>query len=202
MIDVDLVLAAGGLGLFSSLHCALMCGPLAGAGCSTRKDTVGYVAGRATTYVFAGALLGSLGLAHGPLLEMQTVASFAAAAFVVVYGLSYFFKRERLVKLPTRALPKRGVGLGLVTGILPCGLLFAAWALAASTGHPVRGALVMLVFSLVTLPALLAPAAVRPVFSRYARRLPPAVIGVAWCLLGAWLALRPFLVEGPHAGCH
>ena len=44
--------------------------------------------------------------------------------------------------------------IGLLTGVMPCGALSAMWLCAMSSGSAARGALVMLVFSLGTVPLL------------------------------------------------
>lgn len=44
--------------------------------------------------------------------------------------------------------------LGLLNGLLPCGLVYFFAITAASTGSPLWGALVMMIFGLSTLPAL------------------------------------------------
>ena len=44
--------------------------------------------------------------------------------------------------------------IGLLNGLLPCGLVFAALAGAASTGSFLSGALFMFVFGLGTIPAM------------------------------------------------
>ena len=48
----------------------------------------------------------------------------------------------------------RGVGLGMVLGFLPCGLLYAAIGAAAATSDPVAAAMSMAVFTLGTFPML------------------------------------------------
>ena len=48
----------------------------------------------------------------------------------------------------------RGVGLGMVLGFLPCGLLYAAIGAAASTSDPLAAAMSMAVFTLGTFPML------------------------------------------------
>lgn len=50
----------------------------------------------------------------------------------------------------------RGYALGVVLGFIPCGLLYAALAVAAATGDPVAGAFGMMAFCLGTLPNLFA----------------------------------------------
>jgi sulfite exporter TauE/SafE len=49
----------------------------------------------------------------------------------------------------------RGYGLGMLLGLIPCGLIFAALMAVSATGDAISGALGMLVFGLGTVPALL-----------------------------------------------
>jgi sulfite exporter TauE/SafE len=48
----------------------------------------------------------------------------------------------------------RGVGLGMVLGFLPCGLLYAAIGAAAATSNPLAAAMSMAAFTLGTFPVL------------------------------------------------
>ena len=45
--------------------------------------------------------------------------------------------------------------LGFLWGLLPCGLIYSALALAVVSGNPLQAALVMLAFGAGTLPAML-----------------------------------------------
>jgi sulfite exporter TauE/SafE len=51
--------------------------------------------------------------------------------------------------------PAAPFGLGLANGLLPCGPIYAMSLLAATSGNPLKGASLMLVFGLGTLPAML-----------------------------------------------
>lgn len=53
-----------------------------------------------------------------------------------------------------RRFAGRPLIIGLLTGVMPCGALSAMWLCAMSSGSAARGALVMLVFSLGTVPLL------------------------------------------------
>jgi hypothetical protein len=135
-----------------------------------------------------------------------------AAAYRGIRLLRGKEKGERLVQLGARPsrpsmasllgqlLPKRGLGLGLATGILPCGMLLPAWALAAGTASAPAGAAVMVVFSLATLPGLLVPLAGRRLLQRVLSKLPAQAHGLAWCALALWMAVRPLLVAS--GACH
>ena len=57
--------------------------------------------------------------------------------------------------LPVTSFP-RALGLGLLWGWLPCGLVYSVLLLAATSERAADGSLVMLAFGLGTLPAMLA----------------------------------------------
>ncbi len=91
----------------------------------------------------------------------------------------------------------RGVGLGVVLGFLPCGLLYAAIGAAAATADPLAAAMSMAAFALGTFPMLwlvgyLGGWAQRR-WSRWARPVLPAIAllnaivlgGMAWKLIAA-----------------
>lgn len=220
-VAVVTALATGALG---SAHCAAMCGPLAVAGCSRGDsgvvpgDAAGYFAGRLVAYTTMGAVLGHLGhhaLCILPMSALEDVAAVAVALAAAYRGVS-LLRRPRaaapLVPLRVRrpragaaalfaALwPRRGLGLGLATAILPCGLLLPAWALAAGTASAPAGALVMAAFSVATLPGLLVPLLGRRLLQRALARLPQRAYGLLWCALAAWIAARPLLVAS--GVCH
>lgn len=219
MIEETLV-AALSLGFFGSVHCAAMCGPLAIAGTCRKgvldkRDTAAYFGGRLAAYAFVGAVFGALGHSiHGMLDQFQHITLLAVAAFFFLYGLFILTRRVKepgLVQLPGRRgafafvaslVPKRGLGLGLATGFLPCGMLMGAWMIAASTKSAFEGAILMVGFSLATLPALAAPIFARKAVAGLIARLPRAVYGLAWCALAVWIGARPFLMTMHHHGGH
>ena len=69
-------------------------------------------------------------------------------------------KFARLAK-PFFAAPDgwRGYALGIMLGFLPCGLVYAALMMAATSGTPLAGAAGMALFALGTVPALVTAAA-------------------------------------------
>jgi uncharacterized protein len=203
-----LIAAALALGLVTSLHCALMCGPLALAAC--RGGALRYFGGRLLSYTAIGALFGALGehaLCLLPVRSVQLVALAALAAAAFVRAATRLRRpRPPLVTVGTRPprrlaarvlalLPRGAFTLGLATGLLPCGMLLPAWALAMASGGPASGALSMAAFAVASSPGLAAPLLGRRFLTRPAPRLEAA----AWCALGVWLAVRPILVA---TGCH
>lgn len=155
-------------GAANSLHCACMCGPLALAFQGGAKGALAYHVGRTTAYGAVGVGLGGLGSALG---TNELAAPTAWVAFVLAAGLVVLaLVGERgAIKLPGlgNALPSlmrraralspgvRAGLLGLLTPLLPCGLLWAACAGAAVAGSPLAGGGVMSGFAIGSLPLLL-----------------------------------------------
>ena len=82
----------------------------------------------------------------------------------------------------------RGIGLGMVLGFLPCGLLYAALAAAAGTGSIVAGAFAMSCFALGTVPALVTVGWGGLIMRRHLRAIarwvsPPLLAGNALVML-------------------
>lgn len=79
-------------------------------------------------------------------LEMSCLALFK--------GFQPYLSRLMAKCLPADTLPKR-FGLGLLWGLLPCGMIYSALAFAALSGHPVKGAAIMLALWAGTLPNMI-----------------------------------------------
>ena len=179
-INIISIITIAFLGSFG--HCIGMCGGIVIAYSSTKLgDTQSkqlqtishllYSFGRVTTYVILGALFGTIGgvatfsnTANGILLIIAGIA-------MALTGLSLLGKIKFLT-LIEHSISKSGwyqksfkellssqslfsfYMLGMLNGLLPCGFVYFFAITAASTGDPLYGALVMLLFGLSTIPAL------------------------------------------------
>ena len=135
-----------------------------------------YNAGRVSSYVLAGLLAGLLekvltlpfGEGHGHrLLQLMGALVMLGAGLHVAGWFPRFAYIERIGGLAWRRLEPIGRRLipvdtkqrafifGMVWGWLPCGLVYTALALSATTGEVVRSALTMLFFGLGTIPAVM-----------------------------------------------
>ncbi|WP_276484134.1 sulfite exporter TauE/SafE family protein [Paraflavitalea pollutisoli] len=166
------------LGLFSSLHCVGMCGPLVMAlplaGQSTRRRLLSmtlYHGGRLLTYSLLGLAFGLAGrrlqLAgwqQGFSIGLGILLLAACLFSLVHHQLASFAPIAAFQRLVTQLnirlwqAPKRYgfLLLGMANGLLPCGLVYLAVAAALTTGHVGMSSLFMACFGLGTLPALLA----------------------------------------------
>ena len=169
------------LGLASSLHCAGMCGAIAssltmaiardGDGRSRAETLMIAQLGKTGSYVVAGTVLGAVGAGIYGLLDREGayfVLQRAGAAGLVWVGLSFLglvppvsildrvFAPLRRWAWTTRRVG-RGVSAalaGLVWGLLPCGMVYAALLYAMLAGNAQGGALVMLGFGLGVMPSV------------------------------------------------
>jgi uncharacterized protein len=205
------------LGLVGSLHCAGMCGPLAlalpPAGNTAPAYVLGRVAynlGRMVTYCALGLVFGLVGAT----LWLAGIQRWASIALGVALLLGLFASRK-LVRwnpvllvvdwlksrmaglLRRRSLVSLGV-LGLLNGLLPCGLVYAACAGATATGGVLAGAQYMAAFGAGTVPMMLAlglSGTLVPVSLRLQLR---KAIPVCLCLLGTLLILRGMALGIPY----
>lgn len=156
-------------GAANSVHCACMCGPLALA-CGSRAGAMAaYQGARLTAYVLVGAVLGGVGSLLGTKELLGAPGPWIALLLGAALLLFALTGERGAVKLPwlgpllhrgaawsaRRGPTARGAALGLMTPLLPCGLLWAACGAAAVTGSAPVGAQVMGGFALGSLPLLL-----------------------------------------------
>jgi sulfite exporter TauE/SafE len=230
MILDPAVLTALATGALGTPHCAAMCGPLAVAGCSgarqpsgprtglvSWRNAVGYFGGRLVAYATVGAVVGHVGRHALCILPMGTLEAIAVAAVAIAAahrGIAILRGKPAtplvtlgrgprpagLFSLLAQLWPRRGLGLGLASGVLPCGLLLPAWALAAGTASAPAGAAVMAAFAVATMTGLWLSLAGGRLLRRGLARLSPRAHGWAWCILAAWIAVRPLLVA--KGACH
>jgi sulfite exporter TauE/SafE len=163
------------LGLVGSVHCAGMCGPLAVALPSTGTRFPGFIAGRAAynlgriiTYCVLGLIFGLLGhtlvlagiqrwtsIGLGIALLAGLLGSRKLGLSQPVVGFVNRLKDHMRGLISRRSLMTVSI-LGLLNGLLPCGLVYVACAGAANTGGIVSGAKYMTAFGVGTIPMMLA----------------------------------------------
>ena len=135
---------------------------------------VPYHLGRATTYVALGAMAGTVGQSIRAIPGLDWIAAGWLILAALMF-LAYAFLGSRLFRAASgsesrwgqivgdfarplfeRPTGMRGYALGMMLGFLPCGLLYAALAVAAGSGGAFGGATAMAAFALGTAPGLVA----------------------------------------------
>lgn len=185
MIDLwPLLTAAFVTGFLGSAHCFGMCGGISGLfamNASVRSlrhqvpRAIAYNVGRILSYAFLGSAVALLGKgAVGAIPDLAAPVRLASGVLIILVGLQLAFNWRILAPLETagarvwqRIAPAarglvpvetnvQALGLGLIWGWLPCGLVYSVLLLAATTTEPASGALVMTAFGLGTMPAMIA----------------------------------------------
>ncbi len=176
---MDLILAAFIMGLAGSFHCVGMCGPIALALPLNRKSnltkTTGilfYNMGRIATYVMLGIVLGFFGKG----LKLAGILQYVSITIGVIiitsvllpsllkkisFTSQYYLKfnnwlKTKLGKYLTKKSNSSLFILGLLNGLLPCGLVWIAMVGSIAYGSISSGAQFMLFFGLGTLPMMFA----------------------------------------------
>ena len=167
------------VGLLGSLHCVGMCGPIAIAlpipNANNFSFVIGrllYNLGRVATYSFLGAVFGLLGSRLVISGFQQSVSITLGIAILIAVLIPPKYKAKisqhtiiQKITLPLKSgisdLFKRGTFsamflIGLLNGLLPCGLVYVALAGAIASGNAISGTLVMILFGLGTIPMMFA----------------------------------------------
>jgi uncharacterized protein len=215
-------------GLLGGVHCAGMCGGIAGSlAIAARGPTLArqlaFNAGRIGSYAVAGmvvGMLGGLGQLAGPVLFAQTAMFALANVMILMLGLyiagwGHAVLRlervggvvwRRVEPLARRFMPidttPKAFGAGLAWGWVPCGLVYTMLMLALASGSAAGGAAIMAAFGLGTLPTLLAAglAAQRLMAIRRAPGLRQAAGSILIALAIVGLVRVPGLQDAVRAG--
>ena len=173
---MDLITALT-LGLIGSFHCVGMCGPIAIALPLPQKSWAYklsgvflYNIGRVITYGILGALFGLLGqgiqlagfqkvvsILMGSIMIMSVFFPFifrnrvSIDSFLTGYVGRFIGKFRKLFKV--KSLSSLLI-IGLLNGLLPCGLVYIAVAGALNTNDLTLGVLYMVLFGIGTIPML------------------------------------------------
>jgi uncharacterized protein len=167
------------LGFLGSFHCVGMCGPIALSLPIGKLNPVQrffsvllYNFGRMFTYAVFGLIFGVLGKSFalfgfqqalsitlgsiillGLLLPKKLLSKISLGSFVY-----YFFNKlkTKLSNLFSKEGKKTLFIIGILNGLLPCGLVYMAVAGAIATSDILKGSLFMAVFGLGTFPVMVA----------------------------------------------
>ncbi|MBL0176572.1 MAG: sulfite exporter TauE/SafE family protein [Ignavibacteria bacterium] len=200
------------LGFFGSLHCLGMCGPivlvLPGRTARSARFVAGrllYNGGRAVTYALLGAAVGVLGQFVVLAGYQQTLGIVAGVLMIagVAFPAGALSRAIPARMTSTLAALKGRLGsllesdalsslffIGLLNGLLPCGLVYSALAASIAAGGIAQGALFMALFGLGTLPAMFALGFAGGLLTAGMRRRLVRAVPVMVALMGVFFILR------------
>lgn len=167
------------IGILGSLHCVGMCGPLAMALPISQKTgwakvfgAILYNIGRATTYAAIGLALGLLGVGAKIYGIQQWVSIVLGALMILSVILGSVFSMKAWVQkisFKNAGFIQRGISkrlknpkpttlfiIGILNGLLPCGLVYIAISGALVSPSLTNSVLFMFLFGLGTLPMMFA----------------------------------------------
>lgn len=166
------------MGLLGSIHCVGMCGPLVMALPLSGKSNIQkatalflYHTGKISSYGLLGVLFGLFG-SQFPIFGFQKNISIFIGATMLFYVVYVFVLKPKhiqwgvlnkvynyIVKALGRLFKSKNVVsfllIGMLNGLLPCGMIYLALSSAMATQGVVSGGLLMIFFGLGTVPALI-----------------------------------------------
>lgn len=214
-------------GLFGSLHCVAMCGPLVMALPLSRfskwnafLQRLLYQFGRILTYVLFGFLFGWIGMSFN-FLGWQQAISITTGIILLLIAFSHFYKKSITVieKFQLKMVgplsvqmgrllvkPYGGFFAGILNGLLPCGMVYLALAGAINTNSVISGGQFMFFFGLGTTPLMLTAAVAGIYFRKWTQVRFSKMLPYLTLFMGIWFILRgselgiPYLSPRIEAG--
>lgn len=203
-------------GLFGSIHCVAMCGPLVmaipfqGNLWFSLTQKIVYQLGRILTYSALGFLAGLIGGLFN-ILGLQQALSLVSGTILIVIALYHFsgkgIARSNRVyqKLFTplasfmgrwMSRPYGGLIAGMLHGMIPCGMVYMAIAGSLNAGSPLSGSEFMFYFGLGTTPLLMLASVIPVVLRKF--RAPRLMIPVLFLIAGSLLVTRSLNLHIPY----
>ena len=203
---IELFIAALTMGLLGSLHCVGMCGPIIMSipWSNTQKalQISLYHVGRATTYAIMGALVGGIGQLFLPKDLGVWPALISGSVLVLVFLAQSFPTVLQNNRFPASSIARffrsflkmdsvfSSFFMGMVNGILPCGMVYSALAVAILYHNALYSGLFMFIFGIGTSPLLILLSRIKMYLSKYPFFKREKTIRFALLILGLLVILR------------
>ena len=201
------------LGFLGGFHCVGMCGGIIasvsiGRGGASWSGITLYQASRIVTYIFLGIVATTVGIVFlkaGTFADGQKLLTFVAGILIIVLSFQLggwipekFGFISKVIKIPPSVIG--GVSeenssyywmlLGFFNGLLPCGLVYAALALALEKADLINSATIMFIFGLGTTPWLFGVAWALKQIKPATRSRFIKIAAVAMALFGLFLVFK------------
>ncbi len=213
-------------GILGSAHCIGMCGGISatmslGASriSSAMLRQLAWSCGRIFTYSFLGILAATLGIriirSGSSTVSAQAIFAIVAGTLLILQGMHSAgwlrFRARRNLKQPcltagflAQFLQGGSTGAafiaGVLTGFLPCGLVYSFLALAASSGNVLHGLVIMAAFGAGTVPVMVATGTGFSMASVSVRRQLIKVAAVCVLMTGMMTVGRGIAFASAHRG--
>lgn len=215
------IISALTIGLVGSFHCIGMCGPIAIAlplknqSWFTRTlSALLYNLGRSVTYGIMGAILGLVGTGFKMMGVQQWISIIMGIIMIlsVLFPLVFrkYFNTEGFAQGLTTKLKSAFQKMfsirsytslfviGIINGLLPCGLVYMALAGAIVTGTVAGGAIYMIAFGLGTIPIMLSLSLLGNMASVKLRNKIRRIIPIFIIIIGILFILRGMNLGIPY----
>lgn len=169
-----------------------------------------YNIGRVSSYTLLGALFGYFGSLWDITPLSRAILFLIAGVLMIVMGISFAGKLKflTLIELPLSkyfwfkniftsqlgsTTAKSFFILGLLNGLLPCGLVYTMLVTATTTESALLGAMVMFIFGIFTIPALFSFAFVVGLFSQNRfRQTMIQLASITVIAYGGWTLIKAY----------
>jgi len=205
------------IGLFGSIHCVGMCGPLVMALPVNQSGTLWlvfdkfiYQLGRVISYMLLGLIIGLVGKQVW-LMGVQQGVSIISGVLIIAAGLSRLFKwrfinragggaSATINRVLVHALQHRWghLFIGMLNGLLPCGFVYLALVGAVNTPSMLSAGKYMFWFGIGTLPLMFIAALSTGFFNLNVRKKLNNIIPYFMLCLGIWFIMRGLSLNIPY----
>ncbi len=209
------------IGLIGSLHCMGMCGPIVVALPLKKHNlltkisgAILYNSGRVITYSLLGVVFGLLGrgihlagfqqwtsILLGVILIISVLFPLVFREKITIGNLLSGFASRLIIRLKKLFADRSYFSLvmiGLLNGLLPCGLVYVAIAGAINSGTVLSGALFMAFFGIGTIPLLLLATLASDAIGQQLRLRVQKIVPVFVFMLGVLFILRGMSLGIPY----
>jgi len=201
------------VGVLTSIHCMGMCGGImlsqslsaeSKSKLEAIQPAIYYNLGRVVSYTILGGIVGALGAVFSLSITVKAALQIFAGVFMIMMGFNmagFSMFRKFQIKLPhavCRFKNKSGSPfiVGLLNGLMPCGPLQTMQIFALGTGSALKGAMSMFMFSIGTVPLMLAFGALSGILSKGYTKKMLKFSGVLIIILGLIMGNRGFGLAG------
>lgn len=215
------LITAFSVGLLGSFHCIGMCGAIAFSLPLQEQNWYSklwgglvYNLGRVSTYGVLGFILGLLGKGFSFAGFQQGLSIFLGVFILVILFFPKYIQlqknksttlaqaqlwvRQKMGLLFKNNSTKALYGIGLLNGLLPCGLVYAGLAGAIATGQGSMGALYMICFGLGTLPIMVLASQFRGLISMNVRNRMRQIVPFFMGLMAVLFIIRGLNLGIPY----